>query len=58
VTVGGVQATVDFAGMPTWAVGTVQVNYTIPTNAPLGTQPVIVSVGGVASAAATLTITQ
>jgi uncharacterized protein (TIGR03437 family) len=58
VTVGGVNAQVDFAASPTWAVGTVQINYTIPANAPLGAQPVVVSVGGVASAPTTLTITQ
>jgi uncharacterized protein (TIGR03437 family) len=58
VTVGGVPAQVDFAASPTWAVGTVQINYTVPTNAPLGAQPVVVSVGGVASAPTTLTITQ
>jgi uncharacterized protein (TIGR03437 family) len=58
VTVGGVNATVDFAASPTWAVGTVQINYTIPANAPLGAQPVVVSVGGVASSPTTLTITQ
>ena len=58
VTVGGVPAQVDFAASPTWAVGTVQINYTIPPNAPLGAQPVVVSVGGVASSPTTLTITQ
>ena len=56
--VGGVSATIDFIGIPTWSVGVVQVNYTIPTNAPLGAQQVIMSIGGVASAATTLTVTQ
>ncbi|MGA2135193.1 MAG: protease pro-enzyme activation domain-containing protein [Bryobacteraceae bacterium] len=58
VTVGGVTAVLDFVGMPTWAVGVVQINYTIPSSAPLGLQPVVVSVGGVDSVAAQLTITQ
>jgi uncharacterized protein (TIGR03437 family) len=58
VTVGGVPATVDFIGIPTWSVGVVQINYTIPAQAPLGSQPVLVSVGGVESVSAQLTITQ
>jgi uncharacterized protein (TIGR03437 family) len=58
VTVGGVTAAHDFVGMPTWAVGVVQINYTIPSNAPLGSQQVGVSVGGIESAATQLTITQ
>jgi len=35
-----------------------QVNYTIPADAPMGAQPVAVSVGGIASVPATLTVTQ
>jgi uncharacterized protein (TIGR03437 family) len=58
VTVGGASATVDFVGEPTWSVGVIQVNYTIPTGVTPGAQPVVVSINGVESAAATLTITQ
>lgn len=58
VTVGGAVAMIDFIGIPTWSVGVVQVNYTIPASAPLGAQPVVVSVGGATSAATTLTVTQ
>ena len=58
VTVGGVTATINFIGIPTWSVGVVQINYTIPANAPLGAQPVMVSIGGVQSVATTLTVTQ
>jgi len=58
VTVGNVQSTVNFVGIPTWSVGVLQVNYTIPADAPLGAQPVAVSVGGIASVPATLTVTQ
>jgi uncharacterized protein (TIGR03437 family) len=57
VTVGGVSAPLDFVGMPTWAVGVLQINYTIPSSAPLGLQQVVVSVGGVDSVATQLTIT-
>ncbi|MEO8370202.1 MAG: protease pro-enzyme activation domain-containing protein [Candidatus Solibacter sp.] len=58
VTIGGVAATVSFAGIPTGLVGVMQVNLQVPANAPLGTIPVIVTVGGVASQAATITVTQ
>jgi uncharacterized protein (TIGR03437 family) len=56
VTVGGIQATVNFAGIGVGLVGVMQVNYTVPANVSTGAQPVIVSVGGVASPAATLTV--
>jgi uncharacterized protein (TIGR03437 family) len=56
VTVGGVNAVIDFAGIPTWSVGVVQINYTVPPNAPVGLQPVLVSVGGVQSVSAELTV--
>jgi uncharacterized protein (TIGR03437 family) len=58
LTIGGVAATIDFIGIPTWSVGVVQINYTIPANAPLGEQNVVVSIGGLASAATSLAITQ
>jgi uncharacterized protein (TIGR03437 family) len=57
LSVGGVPATLNFVGMPTWAVGTTQINFTIPANAPLGPQPVVVTVGGVDSAPVTLNVT-
>ena len=57
LTVGGVPATIDFAGIPGGLVGTTQINFTVPANAPLGPQPVVVTVGGVASAPVTLTVT-
>ncbi|HLY17820.1 MAG TPA: protease pro-enzyme activation domain-containing protein [Bryobacteraceae bacterium] len=57
LTVGGVTAAIDFIGIPTWSVGVVQVNYTIPATAPLGAQPVVMSIGGVPSATTTLTVT-
>jgi uncharacterized protein (TIGR03437 family) len=54
--VAGLTAPTTFVGIPEGLVGVVQINYTIPPNAPLGPQPVVVKVGGVASTAATLTI--
>jgi uncharacterized protein (TIGR03437 family) len=55
VTVGGVPAEVVFAGNP-WLVGVTQVNFAVPANAPMGAQPVVVTVGGVSSAPAMLTV--
>jgi uncharacterized protein (TIGR03437 family) len=57
VTVGGKTAVVQFAGIPPGEVGAVQINYQIPSGLALGPQPVVVSMGGIASPAATITIT-
>ncbi|MEO8597703.1 MAG: protease pro-enzyme activation domain-containing protein [Candidatus Solibacter sp.] len=56
VTVGGVNAAVTFAGTPVGLAGISQVNFTVPTTAPLGNQPVIITVGGVRSQTARLTV--
>jgi uncharacterized protein (TIGR03437 family) len=57
VTVGGKEAVVQFAGIPIGLVGTMQVNFQVPDDAPLGPQPVVVSVGGIATTGtATLTV--
>ncbi len=58
VSIGGVNATVAFVGIPTALVGVTQVNLRVSTSTPLGTQPVVVTVGGIASAPATITVTQ
>ena len=58
VTVGGVAATVQFAGIPSGKIGQSEVDFTVPANAPLGVQPVVVTVGGVASPPANFTVTQ
>jgi uncharacterized protein (TIGR03437 family) len=61
VTVGGVSAPTNclycFIGIPTWAVGVFQINFQVPTGIGIGTQPVVVKVGNVSSAAAMLDIT-
>ena len=57
LTVGGQTATIVLAGIPSGLVGVTQINYTVPMNVPLGVQPVVVTVGGVASPAAKLTVT-
>ena len=48
VTVGGVKASTpfDFIGVPSWSIGVTQINFTIPPTAPLGLQPIVVTVGG------------
>jgi uncharacterized protein (TIGR03437 family) len=57
VSIGGVAAAIEFAGIPTSLVGVMQINLRIPATAPLGTQPVIVTIGGVASVPASITVT-
>ncbi|MBI3933410.1 MAG: SBBP repeat-containing protein [Acidobacteria bacterium] len=50
VTIGGIQANVDFAGLSPNYVGLYQINAQVPANAQVGSVvPVAVSVGGVAS---------
>ncbi|MDQ1472182.1 MAG: hypothetical protein QOJ99_3662, partial [Bryobacterales bacterium] len=49
---------IPFRGIPAWAIGTTQLNYTVPLTAPLGQQPAVVTIGGVPSQPVTLTITQ
>jgi uncharacterized protein (TIGR03437 family) len=57
VTIGGVAAHLEYVGIPVWSVGTLQINFTVPTNAPGGSQPVVVTVGSASSpAAATFTV--
>ena len=57
MTVGAVPVLPDFIGDTPGLVGVVQVNYTVPTGVATGPQPVVVTVGGVQSAPATLTVT-
>jgi uncharacterized protein (TIGR03437 family) len=59
VSVGGVRAATPFAylGVPAWSIGVTQVNFTIPLTAPLGFQPVVVTVGGVPSPPVYITVT-
>lgn len=58
MTVGGFGAAIDFVGIPPGLVGVTQINFEIPNGVGTGPQAVVVSVGGIASAPATLTITQ
>jgi uncharacterized protein (TIGR03437 family) len=56
MTVGGVAARTNYMGIPSWSVGTLQINFTVPPSAPVGLQPVVVTVGSAASAAANFTV--
>ena len=58
VTVGGVPAKVQFAGVASGLVGMIQVNFVIPDGVTAGPQPVVVSVGGIPAPPATVTITE
>ncbi len=58
LTVGGATAAIQFIGIPSGLAGVTQINYQVPANAPLGAQPVVVTVGGVASPGAMLTVKQ
>ncbi|HTW63611.1 MAG TPA: protease pro-enzyme activation domain-containing protein [Bryobacteraceae bacterium] len=57
VTIGGAQAAIDFAGIPWALVGVTQINVTVPDGIAAGAQPVVVTVGGIASPPATIMIT-
>lgn len=62
VTVAGIAASTTcstgcFAGIPYGLSGVAQVNFQVPSGAPLGVQPVIVTVNGVSSTPAYLTVT-
>jgi uncharacterized protein (TIGR03437 family) len=56
VTVGGVPAFLQFYGMPSGLLGTMKVNFIVPATLTPGTYPVVVTVGGVASPPANLTV--
>ncbi len=56
VTVGGVAAKVLFSGLTPGSIGLYQLDVVIPTNAPVGVQPVVITQNGVHSVAANLPI--
>jgi uncharacterized protein (TIGR03437 family) len=58
MTIGEVNAPIDFIGIPSWAVGITQINFTVPTNVPLGPQLVYVTVGDAVSFPGIFTVTQ
>jgi minor extracellular serine protease Vpr len=56
VTIGGSTAQVNFSGLTPGSIGLYQVNAVIPANAPTGSQPLVVTIGGVASKTVNLTV--
>ena len=57
VTVGGIAAPPAlYAAIPSWSVGVLQINFTIPSSVPAGRQPVVVTIGTTPSPAAYITI--
>jgi uncharacterized protein (TIGR03437 family) len=56
VTVGGVPAFVQFAGIPGGSIGAMQVNLTAPATVPAGSQPLVVTIGGKANPPVNLTV--
>jgi len=56
VTVGGVPALLQFAGLLPAALGTTQVNFYVPASLTAGSQPVVVTVGGSASLPVNVTV--
>ena len=56
VTIGNIAAHVDFSGLSPGWVGLYQVNVDVPSNAPTGPQPIVVSIGGVDSKASILPV--
>jgi uncharacterized protein (TIGR03437 family) len=57
VTVGGMQASTSFIGIPWSLAGVVQINFQVPSGIPTGPQRVIVNVNGTPSASAILNVT-
>jgi uncharacterized protein (TIGR03437 family) len=57
VTIGGVQAQIEFIGDTAGLVGVVQINVQVPSTLSTGTQQVVVTIGGVSSAPAQLQVT-
>jgi len=57
MTIGGIQAQVVSASIPSGFVGKTQISFKIPLDAAPGVQPVVVTVGGVDSPPANLTVT-
>ena len=49
MTIGGENASIAFIGIPSGLAGVTQINFTVPTDAPQGVQPVVVKVGTASS---------
>lgn len=56
VTIGGVNAPVDFSGLSPSSIGLYQINVTVPAQAPSGLQSVVITINGVDSQPANLPV--
>jgi uncharacterized protein (TIGR03437 family) len=56
LTIGGVPVTPDYIAIPSWSIGTLQINFTLPVTMAAGSQQVVVTIGGMASKPALLTV--
>ena len=56
MTIGGINAPIEFVGIPSWSVGVTQINFTVPSSVPVGKQQIVVTVGSTSSAPATFTV--
>src|SRR5262249_7538316 len=58
MTIGGVAAPIQFIGIPSWSIGATQINFQVPSNAPLGEQDLVVTVGTNSSTPVKFTVQQ
>jgi uncharacterized protein (TIGR03437 family) len=58
ITIGGIPSPIEFIGIPPGLVGVTQINFQVPSGVGIGTQSVVVTVGGVSSTPANLSVTQ
>jgi uncharacterized protein (TIGR03437 family) len=56
VTVGGVEAFLEFVGIPSGEVGITRVDFLVPQSVPVGVQSVVVTVNGIASPPVNITV--
>jgi uncharacterized protein (TIGR03437 family) len=56
VTIGGSTAPLIFSGLTPGSVGLYQVNVTVPSDAPTGSQPLVIAINGVSSQAQTIVV--
>jgi len=55
--VGGIDAAIQFEGIPTLLVGTTQINFVIPPGVPSGVQTLVVTSNGVGESGVSIAVT-
>jgi uncharacterized protein (TIGR03437 family) len=56
MTIGGMPVTPVYVAIPSWSVGVLQINFTVPSTLAAGTYPAVVTIGGVSSPVTLLTV--